>query len=142
MLNMKGGAAGMQGLHPDAHQFHLQSHANRSMSENISDRGTSPHGSEQSRYSSAPSMNQVNLMSMNGNMRYSSPTTMQTPLPILQGYRHDSGYETSVMAQNNTQVAQRESPADTSAQKAFPCSTCGKGFARRSDLARHGKLLY
>lgn len=33
-----------------------------------------------------------------------------------------------------------EQQAPQQPTKAYPCSTCGKGFARRSDLARHGML--
>jgi hypothetical protein len=32
-------------------------------------------------------------------------------------------------------------PSGDPSAKAFPCSSCGKGFARRSDLARHGMSI-
>lgn len=98
------------------------------------DRNNSPHGSESSHFSGPRPATLDVLNGMSKSLPYGSPTSMQTSLPLpdpnmapLPGmppmnlppsYKHTFG----------------EHPP-----KAYPCSTCSKGFARRSDLARHGK---
>jgi hypothetical protein len=132
-------AAAANGTAQDLHLLHSISQANgMPMSDTGSERGNSPHDSEHSRYS-APRYGQLNGMN-GGPMRYPSPTAMQNPLPMLQQpYRHDNSFDNGMMQQENTRPGRQT--GDGVAQKAFPCSSCGKGFARRSDLARHGKLL-
>lgn len=55
-------------------------------------------------------------------------------------------YAQSFIPRHDTQHAVAEDnfgamrPKNEGAPKAFACSTCSKGFARRSDLARHGKI--
>jgi hypothetical protein len=51
---------------------------------------------------------------------------------FLPGDAQEDGY-----AQSGDSNSGR--PTNDGAPKAFACSTCAKGFARRSDLARHGK---
>jgi hypothetical protein len=143
IVNTKGGAKGaaaaaVNGGVQDLHMLQSIQQANSfPMSETGSERGGSPHDSEHSRYS-APRLGQMN--GMNGGMRYPSPTAMQNPLPMLQQPYRPDGFENSMMQQENNRGPSRQS-GDGAAQKAFPCSTCGKGFARRSDLARHGRCF-
>jgi hypothetical protein len=131
-------AAAANGAAQDLHLLHSISQANSiPMSDAGSERGNSPHDSEHSRYSGSRF---VQLNGINGGpngMRYPSPTAMQNALPMLQQpFRSENGFDNS-MTQHESNQGGRQSAEG----KAFPCSTCGKGFARRSDLARHGNNL-
>ncbi len=134
-------AAAANGSAQDLRLMHSISQANgMPMPDTGSERGNSPHDSENSRYS-APHYGQMN--SMNGipnPMQYPSPTAMQNPLPMLQQtYQPNNDYANNMVQQESQNPRPRQA-ADPTAQKAFPCSSCGKGFARRSDLARHGMI--
>ena len=119
-------------------------------SENGSDRGVSPHPSDSSRYSSQqpqqlPSYPPMAAAHMNG-MRYPSPSHMQSPMPLLNNNNYIHNPPDHAYAQQQAPPQQVQQPggrpaSDTGPPKAFACSTCSKGFARRSDLARHGKEL-
>ncbi|RMY60712.1 hypothetical protein D0865_01390 [Hortaea werneckii] len=129
---------------------------NRIKTETGSERGVSPHTSEQSsRYSSQTPQN--NFMTMasqlqNGIARYPSPSMQQQGgMPLIQHSYHpnagtaDPAYQQQAsMGAVQTPIPQDQASAHTDGgrpssglPKAFACSTCSKGFARRSDLARH-----
>lgn len=122
----------------------------RIKSENGSERGVSPHPSDSSRYSSQqpqqlPSYPPMPAHNMNG-MRYPSPTPMQTAMPLLNNNNYIPNPPEHAYAQQQAPDQQIQQPGGRPANengppKAFACSTCSKGFARRSDLARHGKEL-
>jgi len=103
------------------------------MSETASDRGDSSHDSEHSRYS-GPRVGYLNGMG-SGNM-YHTASSHQTS-SAQQGNRKDSSPDIASLQQHSGASAPIEGHA---AQRGFLCPTCGKGFARRSDLARHGEL--
>ena len=131
MLNNKGASSvqdTMSEHQPGQPQLHPQF---------VMERANSPHGSEHSRYS-APM-----------NTSYPSPTAMGAPLPPVPSANmapmpHGLPGMPPTMPPGMSPAAMPQpgyKPAEGSQAppKAFPCSTCGKGFARRSDLARHGK---
>ncbi|KAI9846242.1 MAG: hypothetical protein M1837_004231 [Sclerophora amabilis] len=144
MLNSKGSAAAAAAVaaaaNPD-HQLHQQlaQVTGHSPSDTGSDRTGSPHGSEQSaRFSSRSA--QLSVMSnMQNGMRYPSPSQLQNALPLLQSnLMQANGYDSDFL-RDESRIPGRLASGSPS-QKAFPCGTCGKGFARRSDLARHERI--
>lgn len=129
---------------------------NRIKSENGSERGVSPHPSDpSSRYSSQapPSLHHAGyaqaITSLPSGMRYPSPSQMHQPMPMIQHSYHPNpptdpnSYVQQAMNAPppvHDQQQQQDGLRTTGSglPKAFACSTCSKGFARRSDLARHG----
>ncbi|KAI4089743.1 MAG: hypothetical protein LQ344_005204 [Seirophora lacunosa] len=74
-----------------------------------------------------------------GNAQQTVPVLVSSSEAQRGGY--ENGYANSTTHADNqqpsNQVLASGGPGSGDAVKAFACETCGKGFARRSDLARH-----
>ena len=144
MLNTKGSVASAA-----ERQFQNQySHVvqDRQTSEASSqNESSSEHSSGYSSRSTRPLRAMPHVPNLPNDMRYDSSAPIEHPMPLLA-----SGYPTHSLGLEN-EYAQApyhddqghhasRSSGSSEAVKAFACATCGKGFARRSDLARHGML--
>ena len=75
---------------------------------------------------------------------YQYSTQLQQPIPasVLNSSHQQPRFYESQVVQHRTLRPLSDNSEQLSANeplKAFACMTCSKGFARRSDLARHGK---
>ena len=131
ILNQKGHAAAA--AHAEAQ---LRQQLQQAASNQMNMQTDSEMGSDQSSNSSLkqPLHHMSNYPS---NMPYPAGPQQQgsqmMPNGFMAGEPQEDGY-----AQSGDSNAAR---LNEGAPKAFACSTCAKGFARRSDLARHGKQL-
>ena len=148
MLNQKG-AAHVKQFSAAAFMDHQQlAQYSIIKPEHNMERSASPHGSEHSHYSTAQHMGRS----------YGSPTVMQAPMHLtsnpMPNHMQMSNFPdvTAMSNMDHMNMHQMPHPVQTHTMqqsqhplhlqppvKAYPCGTCGKGFARRSDLARHGE---
>ncbi|KAI9887283.1 MAG: hypothetical protein M1823_000877 [Watsoniomyces obsoletus] len=148
ILNRKGSAAAAAmaaaaaaaAVNHDQHLQHQLAHhvVARSPSESGSERAPSSYGSERSHYSARTAHALHAMATLPTDLRY-SPTAMQAPMPNFPSGMIPSGpYEQNIVPSDHT--GSIPPPLASPTPKAFPCSSCGKGFARRSDLARHERI--
>lgn len=111
------------------------------------DRGLSPHMSDHSsKFSSRPDHHRLHLTTnMSPSSHFSeSPQVLHQFNMVPNPYptpttSYDTEYS-SITTDDGRPRGPTSATSEPTPVKAFACSTCGKGFARRSDLARHGKL--
>lgn len=147
ILNRKGSAAAAAiaaaaaaaASTPEQH-FHQQlaQVSTRLPSDSDSELLASPYGSDSSRYMPRHNQGMQPMTNIPDGFQYPSPTAMQAQLPMLQNGLMAQGSFDNGYAQDDLQGSGRPALGSPT-HKAFPCSSCGKGFARRSDLARHGQ---
>jgi len=135
MLNEKGSSGAIPHMHKPDHLQGLQPlqpHPQHPL-----DRADSPHGSEHSRYSAHA------LNGMEAPRPYGSPAPMQHPMHLGDPNLPPSNMVLPGMPHNlSMQPGLSFKPeASQPPPKSYPCSVCKKAFARRSDLARHGKQV-
>ena len=151
MLNNKGPAAAAAAEHQYS-QMAKASHINGQLaSDTGSELGnTSDHSSS---YSSRSAKALQALPNLPNGINYPSTAQLQHPMSMLassyptpnmgleNGYVHPQQQNEQQTQGDAYDVTNRNSGNNDSV-KAFACTTCNKGFARRSDLARHGKFFW
>ena len=134
ILNSKSPCAATAAAEQQIQQHLVEvAHGNgRSYSETGSERGLSPH------LRSRHSLHDISNMADAG--RFASSPHLQQSMPMLSDafLPHDGGSENGYDGQQDEQLHGGPRSSEHGVAKAFACSTCKKGFARRSDLARHG----
>ena len=145
MLNNKGSAAAAA-AERQLHQQYAHVVQDRPNSDTGSEiESSSEQSSGYSSRSARPLQAMPQLPNLPNDIRYHSPSQVDHSMSLLasgypqQGLGLENEYGQEPYQDSQGHHANRSSGGNE-AVKAFACATCGKGFARRSDLARHGKL--